>query len=268
MADWKKITQHLYDNIQPVNGFIGSMINESYKTEKEIYHVWIEFEMNEFIYEDPFYGESSSTSMFATSIDLKQYDEFKGISVLKELEGKEILNDRKEIFSSFSNSLDITTPRLKFGNITNNQIAFEMEYCLTNTESYGMMTGNIEDHVQNSGTIKMLLTIEDPILLLRDDEDVEKITAFLNPAIYHISTVYKLKNVYDNIQHQVPFNNILSDEDPTITVPSEEEKETPEPKKEVDLKKSTKKGMNYLLLLGAVLLYIIFRLGRYLMNYL
>ena len=168
--DWRKITNHLYKNISPLRGDLSGRIVEDYILgQKKIQTIWIEFDMNEFMYMDPFYGEQLSTSPFRMVVRPLDSKKERPIHSIQDLENMVIEESRSYIKGAFSNSLHFTAPIIKFGKITGNQISFEMEYCLTNSDSYGMMTGTIEDHVTSFGQIKVDLEINE-ILLLKNQE--------------------------------------------------------------------------------------------------
>ncbi len=210
--DWKKITDDLYKKISPLRGFLNSQIDRNFITEQKIKSLWVEFDMNDFIYQDPFYGEQTSTSpfpMYVNPFEVEEAEKRVEIRHIQELEGKIIEDSRTNIKGAFSNSLDFTAPLIKFGKIKHNKIEFEMEYCLTNSDSYGMMTGTKEEHVKTNGIIKMDLDIKEIIILVSKADDLREILKSMNPNIYDLESskeAIDTKITYTNYtQHRVPY---------------------------------------------------------------
>ena len=118
----EQITCDLYSKIKPIGGRLFSQINSTYSYKKRLGKVWIEFDMNEFDYLDPFYGEQKSTAPFKTEISLWEYIEPLNIDNIFNLENLVLNCEAKDRIGAFSNSLHFTVPILKFGRINNNQI--------------------------------------------------------------------------------------------------------------------------------------------------
>jgi len=187
--DWKKITSHLYKNISPIKGELSSQIEGDFIYKYKINSIWIEFDMNEFIYLDPFYGEQESTSPFRMYVNPFQSDNRKGITYIQELENMTIEDSRINIKGAFSNSLHFSAPIIKFGEIDGDKIQFEMDYCLTNSASYAMMNGTIEDHSKSSGKIKIDLKINDMLILVSKKKNVKDILKHMNSKIYDMESL-------------------------------------------------------------------------------
>jgi len=212
--DWKKITGDLYKKIAPIRGNLYSQIESDFIRKQKINSVWIKFDMNEFIYEDPFYGESKSTS---SEVSLSPLEEIE-ITHIQELENRIIKDSRTNLKGFFSNSLNFSAPIIKFGEITGDHIEFEMEYCLTNSDSYGMMTGTIDDHIKSSGVIKTNLKIHDMLVLVskrNEKHDIKRILNSMNPNIYDLNSakIATDTNVsYDSYsQYRVPYKALKHD---------------------------------------------------------
>ena len=73
MQKWQEITGNLYRQIKPTGGKIYSRYSNSLNKRNIIDEAWVEFEMNEFKYIDPFYGEQNSTSNFRMNFSLSDF---------------------------------------------------------------------------------------------------------------------------------------------------------------------------------------------------
>lgn len=192
--DWKEIVTDLYDKISPISGTINSRIDNSFVSKRKLDNVWVEFEMNDFMYEDPFYGEQKSTDPFKMNFSLWDFLGSKNIKTIFDIEDLELQLDKKDFIGSFSNSLDFSVPYLKFGKIDKNQVPLEMEYILSNSDSYGMMTGTADDHIALSGRIALKLEIEELLLLVRKGDDPATITKYLDNNIYNVNELRDAKD--------------------------------------------------------------------------
>lgn len=190
--NWKDVTPDLYNKIKPTGGSLTGYVDDSF-IKTNVIRFYIEFEINDFVYIDPFYGEQKSTSMFKMNIAL--IDVFQKLSIrnLQELEHLEIKWSKTDLIGSFSNSLHFSVPFMKFGRIIENKISFEMEYCLTNSYSYAMMDGTIEEHIQQSGKVKTILTIDDLIVQTRKMNSLKEITELLNPQEFDLNAIQQVK---------------------------------------------------------------------------
>ncbi|GEM_PF-3852169 len=187
--NWKEITGELYSKIAPVGGVIHSQIDNSFPRTKKIFNIWIEFQMNDFEYNDPFYGQQKSTAPFNMSIELYDYIAPLEISSIYDLQGKTIEGEKEDRIGSFSNSLHFTVPSLKFGNIDNSKIEVELKYSLTNSESYGMMSGGILDHIQDNGIIKTSLQVKELVIVCPNELEPIEIAKHLNPSVYDSNNI-------------------------------------------------------------------------------
>jgi hypothetical protein len=187
--DWKKVTSHLYSNIKPVGGRLRTIISDYYNSGIQFDSLWVEFDMNEFFYEDPFYGEQKSTDPFNMNVDLMDIAYKNKLRELHEFEGRMFVNNEDSIEGGFSNSLDVVPKYVKFHAIEGNKIGFEMKYSLTNTDSYGNMDGTKEEHLQSSGSIAVPITISDLEIRIYKEGGLKKILRKLNPDIYDLDSV-------------------------------------------------------------------------------
>lgn len=210
--DWKEITPHLYNNIKPTKGYLSSVVDESSVRKKRFSNLWIEFEMNAFMYEDPFYGEQKSTAPFNMEINLIDLPKIYELGAIHKLQGFEIHNDPKSVIGAFSNSLHLTVPLMKFGQIQNQTIPVDIEYCLTNSYSYGMMSGTIDDHLTLTGNIKQDLHIKNLIVINSNNRPLKPILKQLDKDIYDIKNVEEatdtLVSYPDRTQYYVKYKNI------------------------------------------------------------
>ena len=201
--------------ISPINGDLSSRIDSNFMREQRINSLWIEFDMNDFIYEDPFYGEQKSTAPFRMNVNPFETENGIEIKHIQNLEGMIIEDSRTNLKGAFSNSLHFSAPVIKFGNIDGNKLEFEMEYCLTNSDSYGMMTGTREEHIKSSGQIKLNLTIHDMLILVHKKRDVQGILNTMNPNIYDLELAKKATDTNvtyrDYDQYRVPYKELKYD---------------------------------------------------------
>lgn len=210
--DWKEITEDLYGKISPLRGDLNSQIDWNFIREQKINSLWIEFDMNDFIYQDPFYGEQKSTAPFRMVVNPLEGESGIEITHIQDLENKIIEDSRTILKGAFSNSLHFSAPLIKFGKIKEDKIGFEMQYCLTNSDSYGMMTGTIEDHVKSSGQIKIDLKINDMLILVNKQNDVKEILKAMNSNIYDIEAAKEATDTNityrDYDQYRVPYKEL------------------------------------------------------------
>lgn len=211
--NWEDVTPNLYKNIKPTKGFLGCIVDKYAVQQNKFLSLWIEFEMNTFTYNDPFYGEQESTSQFNMEVNLNDIPQMHALNYVYELENMEVNDDSNNCVGAFSNSLHFTVPFLRFGKIIKRSIEFEMEYCLTNSDSYGMMTGTIDDHLKATGKIEQLLEIKDLILIKNNSENLNKLLSKLNSEIYNINKVTRVTDngieYQDRTQFYVEYNSIL-----------------------------------------------------------
>lgn len=192
---WQEITQHLYDHIKPLGGEVHSRIDTLYPRRNKVENIWIEFDMNEFMYVDPFYGEQKSTSMFRMNIELWDYIAKSSIHSIFDLENFTLKCDQEDLIGSFSNSLHFSVRVIKFGQIRDRLIDFEMEYCMTNSDSYGMMTGTIKDHMTTYGTMQTTLKLNDLLVCVRKDKSPSTIARYLDPKIFDLDNITLAKDL-------------------------------------------------------------------------
>jgi len=192
--NWKEITSDLYDKINPVGGFIYSQIDQSFVSRKTIENIGLEFQMNEFNYLDPFYGEQKSTAPFNMSIELWDYMAPLKLKSIFEIENLIINGKIDDRIGSFSNSLHFTVPRIKFGKIENLKIEVEVNYCLTNSDSYGMMNGSLNEHVTKNGSFKTLLEINELNIIVPKHRNPMDLVKELDPKFYNWKMVKLVEN--------------------------------------------------------------------------
>jgi len=207
---WEDITADLYKKIAPLSGEIYSRIDERFNRNKKITDAWIEFDMNDFIYNDPFYGEQKSTAPFRMNFGLWNILEDLNCETILQIGNQTFYGEKEDKFGSFSNSLHFTIPEMKFGRISKDKtIEFEMEYSLTNSESYAMMNGTIKDHIQRSGKLKTVLKIKELIINKPNSKNISQILSSLNPKYYDPSRMYEATDLNwsttDYTTYYIPF---------------------------------------------------------------
>jgi hypothetical protein len=155
--DWKEIVIPLYEKIKPVGGTLSyGEINSS----DLIKWIGIGFKLENFTYTDPFYGEQEEKDKFEMFLEFICEEMYVKILNIKEIENQEYSFDINDTIGAFSNSLHFSIPHCKFGIIKDNCIDFTMEYILTNSDSYGMMSGDMTDHSTIRGTLNTILQIK------------------------------------------------------------------------------------------------------------
>lgn len=189
--DWQELLLDLYQKISPVGGRLTHRITNDFIYDKKIKHIWVEFELNHFKYFDPFYGEIESSFNFQMFISFN----FTTIDSVYDLENRVIKENG--FIGSFSNSLSFAVPSCEFGAInTNGTIPFKMNYNLTNSDSYGCMSGTFEDHSTFTGYLETNLKIRDLLISVhKKNESLASILKQLNPNFYLINKYSDAKNL-------------------------------------------------------------------------
>jgi hypothetical protein len=186
--NWKNLCEYLYENINPQTGVLHSYAYNQYQG-KQIINFYLEFDMNEFIYDDPFYGEQSSTSMFKTNFELMEITQRSLITDINEFGNLNITFEEKEKFGAFSNSLHLVPHKIKFRAMGLDKLNCEIEYSITNSDSYGLMDGSFEEHIQLSGTIKSELTIAELTINCTSEDELKKTISQLNHEVYDVNNI-------------------------------------------------------------------------------
>lgn len=155
--DWKEIVIPLYEKIKPIGGSLSygvSSVTDSIKW------VSIGFQLENFRYLDPFYGEQEEKDKFEMGFEFYDVEKkFKFLNIT-EIENKEYNFSIDDAGGMFSNSLAFLVPYCKFGTIKDGKIEFTMEYILTNSDSYGMMSGSVTEHSTIRGNLNVMLEIK------------------------------------------------------------------------------------------------------------
>ncbi|MCP4521139.1 MAG: hypothetical protein GY827_05555 [Cytophagales bacterium] len=209
MQKWQDITPHLYQNIKPISGRLSIRIDRDYIYQKKLANIWVEFDMNEFDYLDPFYGEQKSTDPFKMNLNIWDILGDITITSIRDLENLVLKDTSNELIGSFSNSLLFSVPYLKFGKIENEQISFEMEYVLTNSYSYAFMEGTFEEHASQLGKLTVVLDIKHLLLLIRKEQFHQTVTDYLNKKDYKIEEIHEVTDngisYRDYNQYYIPY---------------------------------------------------------------
>jgi hypothetical protein len=146
--------------LQPIGGKMTFFASNAPADEGFFKSLSLNIELEPFAYRDPFYG------------DLPVEPRSLGIYDLGELERKNLRDPHDfvgfvcetpdALMSSgyFSNSLDIVLRRYAFGGINKGLIDVEITFFITNSDSYGSMTGSPEDHARFQKTVALPVQIE------------------------------------------------------------------------------------------------------------
>jgi hypothetical protein len=212
---WQTVTSHLYANLQP-NGAVlrqGFCFNRHGQPEHP--YLYVEFEKNEFDYEDPFYGHQSSLSMFEMTIDLQSDTCFRDISHPSQLANQTFSPASSNRIGVFSNSLDISVHQVTFGHLDakDRQIPLRLEYSFTNSDSYGMMNGTLADHRQTCGLIETTIQIEHPVVKAKKEADILIAIRQLDARLYATDKASPTEDIngvsYPGyVRYTVPHQNI------------------------------------------------------------
>ena len=192
--NWKEVVADLYKKIKPVKADLIYQIDSSFIRDRRIAHMWIEFEMNDFNYVDPFYCEQNSKKMFRMNVSLSQQINELNVTSIYGLENLSIKKNEKNLIGVFSNSLHFSVPEIHFGSLQENKMNLEMEYVLTNSPSHGNMTGTFKEHAQLSCKINTILNIKALIIITDKRENVQEIAAYLDPNFYDIQNIRSAGN--------------------------------------------------------------------------
>lgn len=196
MQKWQEITGNLYRQIKPTGGKIYSRYSNSLHKRNIIDEAWVEFEMNEFKYIDPFYGEQNSTSNFRMNFSLSDFLADLFLESVLQIENYTFIGDKEDSFGSFSNSLDFTIPKMNFGKLQDDKsIECDMTYSLTNSESYPFMNGTIKEHIQLSGQIRTKLIFKDLLITIHKNSDLNDVLANISPKYYDTKNIYEAKDL-------------------------------------------------------------------------
>jgi len=193
MHKWQEITSELYHLIKPTGGKIYSRYSNSLNKRYIVDEAWIEFDMNEFKYIDPFYGEQNSTSNFKMNFNLSDFLSDLKLESILQIENYTFIGEKDDNLGSFSNSIHFTIPKMEFGKFyeKDKSIEFEMTYSLTNSESYPFMNGTIKEHVQLSGQIRTKLIFKDLLVTIHKNTNLKDVLANISPKYYDLKNIYE-----------------------------------------------------------------------------
>jgi hypothetical protein len=117
----------------------------------------IVYEFDDGTYYDPFY-HWTDLAMRELCFESYDYVAYLRVASVADLAHKSFDFEDRTWTGIFSNSLDPVVRTVRFGAYSNGKIACALTFSLTNTESYGMMSGTLEEHLRSSKTIDMELT--------------------------------------------------------------------------------------------------------------
>ena len=183
--DWNKILPEVYSKLKPIRGKIEHSIESD--SNKKIVRIGIEIETNEFEYNDPFYGKINANKFLHEFLNIECKDINLDIQSLFELQTKEIIPEQNKITGWFSNSLEVIVKEIKFGNInTNREINCIIKFFLTNSDSYGCMNGEIEDHMKLENEIELNLSLSKLLFLDKRKDKSQTLEYLINTSAYEI----------------------------------------------------------------------------------
>lgn len=191
--DWKPIVTHLYANINAVGGTLHHWLPNKLNSESTIRCISIGFFLENFVYEDPFYGSNEAKNNFEMFFEIDSADPLSYLKTIRDVENKSFEFDKEERIGCFSNSLHFSVPYCKFGAINDGKIPFEMEYILTNSDSYGQMDGSFEEHSTLSGHLKTVLDVFGVRICLNDRQDIKSLLQFIDNTVYEPSKFHLAK---------------------------------------------------------------------------
>lgn len=186
---WEEITTDLYSKIRPTGGTVYSQVDAGFISTRKLGNIWLEFDINEFEYTDPFYGVQKSTAPFKMQVNLWDYITPLQITSIRQLGNLELKCDPKDKIGAFSNSLHFVIHHLKFGPVEQDSIGLYYEYSLTNSESYGYMTGTIDDHITKRGVVEVKMNIKEMLVIATDINQATAIAAHLDGDVYDVKAV-------------------------------------------------------------------------------
>ncbi len=191
--DYNSIIPPILSKLNPSLGLIRHHVNYTNPIESLVEYIQIEVTQESFEYEDPFYGIIMSLNPIEFFIQLwTEYEDIK-VKTWKDFENLSII-DFKECVGCFSNSIDIVPMSLKMGKFLNHNIDCQIEFYLSNSESYACMTGERKDHSQFISNVNLRLELE-PMELLIDNSIKSK------EVIKELSTDYEVENMLKIDKH-------------------------------------------------------------------
>lgn len=198
-TNYRDFLPDLFSKIHPESGSINHRISNCSNYESYIACIWINFNLRNFQYHDPFYGLIEAKSNFEMFFETTYEDKKILIKNIKDLTNKEYRFSGKDLSGLFSNSIEFFIKYCKFGPFLNGFIEFEMKYILTNSVSYGMMTGSFEEHSEYEGYMNVRLNVED--LSFEDCLNLEPklIPDFIDSKIYNLGEMKEFDNGYAGI---------------------------------------------------------------------
>lgn len=200
--EWRTVVSDLYNKIKPLSGTLSHFMTNKVEPIAFIEIISVSFDLENFTYVDPFYGEMEANNNFQMYFEIHGEGNKDRLKTIKDIEHRTFSLGNNERIGCFSNSIDFVVPYCKFGKIENQHIPFEMEYILTNSDSYGMMTGSFEDHATLRGKIKTILKVNGLRFRLINDQPIEPYLTCFDQNVYapekaeiakgHTSHVYEI----------------------------------------------------------------------------
>ena len=183
--DWRIILPEIYSKFKPESGKIGHTIESD--NPNKITQISIQLETNEFEYTDPFYGKINANKHLHEFVNIDCNIVNIELQSIKELQSKSIKPNLGQITGWFSNSLEVVVKEVKFGKINiNNELGCYLKYFLTQSDSYPLLQGEIEDHMKFENDLEINLKIENLLFLDKRENKDESLEYFFDESVYKL----------------------------------------------------------------------------------
>jgi hypothetical protein len=182
--DYRFLLPDLYAKIKPLSGVLRHWISPVPPEAQCIDALSVEFVLPDFSYVDPFYGEMQVNSNFQMFFETTDGDRLLTAKSIRELGNTTYRFEPGQLNGCFSNSLDFGITKCSFGAFAKEGIDLTLEYFLTNTESYGNMSGSLEEHAALRSEFTTWITFADVVLKdTREDKSVP-LSAYVDAALF------------------------------------------------------------------------------------
>jgi hypothetical protein len=156
--DYRSTLNDIYRILKPIHGQLEYRRPLSGAVTETLPYIAITYRLQDSPYVDPFYHEielKNSELYFESEPPTCHLP----VCDIAELAGKSFEFEGDEWVGYFSNSLDAALLSLEFGALQDGAIACTSTFSLTNSPSYGMMDGTLEDHLTLQATFAMTLSV-------------------------------------------------------------------------------------------------------------
>ena len=191
MKNYLRVLPDLISKIQPIKGKLYHRLSTNHYYEGFIGTIWITFVLENFTFNDPFYGMTEVIGDGVMFFETTAYDKKIVLIHLFDIEGKSFEYENNDFGGSLGNTFKFIIKKCKFGYIKNRKIKFEMDYFFTNSSSYGEIDGTIEDHAELMTSLSTELFIEDAFFEDVRKKRVKPLKHFIDPNIYDLNKIEK-----------------------------------------------------------------------------